>query len=124
MSTNYSADLETRVEPCVFGGNPDCSQCGCAISSGLHWLKDFRLGGLVKLDHIVATSVSIGSTIGVSEKVTVRMSVGGTLRPRHWFKLALSATRKFKRVEQEKNSGECRETIRTEEGSLDRHADF
>lgn len=64
MSTNYSADLETRVEPCIFGGNPDCSQCGCAISSGLHWLKDIRLGGLLKLDHIVATSVSIGSTIG------------------------------------------------------------
>jgi hypothetical protein len=34
MSTNYSADLSTRVEPCIFGGNPDCSQCGCAISSG------------------------------------------------------------------------------------------
>jgi len=27
LSTNYSADLESRVEPCVFGGNPDCSQC-------------------------------------------------------------------------------------------------
>ena len=25
MSVNYSADLETRVEPCVFGGAPDCS---------------------------------------------------------------------------------------------------
>jgi len=50
------------------------------------------------------------------------MSVGGTLRKRHWFKLALSATRKLEKVEQEKNSGECRETIRTEEGSLDRHA--
>jgi MoaA/NifB/PqqE/SkfB family radical SAM enzyme len=64
MSTNYSADLETRVEPCIFGGNPDCSQCGCAISSGLHWLKDIRLAGLVKIDHIAGTSVSIGLTIG------------------------------------------------------------
>jgi len=26
MSTNYSADLQTRVEPCIFGGTPDCSQ--------------------------------------------------------------------------------------------------
>jgi MoaA/NifB/PqqE/SkfB family radical SAM enzyme len=28
MSANYSADLQSRVEPCVFGGAPDCSQCG------------------------------------------------------------------------------------------------
>jgi sulfatase maturation enzyme AslB (radical SAM superfamily) len=64
MSTNYSADLATRVEPCIFGGNPDCSQCGCAISSGLHWFKDFRLAKLVKIDHIATTSVAIGSAVG------------------------------------------------------------
>jgi len=64
MSTNYSADLATRVEPCIFGGDPDCSQCGCAISSGLHSLKEFRLGGLIRLDHIAKGSVSIGSTVG------------------------------------------------------------
>ncbi|MGH9600373.1 MAG: radical SAM protein, partial [Terracidiphilus sp.] len=29
LSKNYSADLKTRVEPCVFGGDPDCAQCGC-----------------------------------------------------------------------------------------------
>ena len=44
MSLNYSADLKTRVEPCIFGGAPDCSQCGCAISSGLHWLKTVKAG--------------------------------------------------------------------------------
>jgi MoaA/NifB/PqqE/SkfB family radical SAM enzyme len=64
MSTNYSADLTSRVEPCIFGGNPDCSQCGCAISSGLHWFKDFRLAGLVKLDPIAKTSMAIGSVVG------------------------------------------------------------
>ncbi len=30
-----SADLRTRITPCQFGGNPDCSQCGCAASMGL-----------------------------------------------------------------------------------------
>ena len=45
MSVNYSADFKTRVEPCVFGGTPDCSQCGCAISSALHWIKDIRAVG-------------------------------------------------------------------------------
>jgi hypothetical protein len=47
MSANYSADLKSRVEPCVFGGVPDCSQCGCAISSGLHWVKPIKLAGPV-----------------------------------------------------------------------------
>jgi MoaA/NifB/PqqE/SkfB family radical SAM enzyme len=64
MSTNYSADLATRVEPCIFGGNPDCSQCGCAISSGLHWLKDMRLGRLVKIENVAAASILFGSLAG------------------------------------------------------------
>jgi MoaA/NifB/PqqE/SkfB family radical SAM enzyme len=64
MSTNYSADLATHVEPCIFGGNPDCSQCGCAISSGLHWLKDIRLGHLVKLESIANASIGVGSLAG------------------------------------------------------------
>ena len=33
MSVNYSADLTTRVEPCVFGGSPDCTRCGCAATA-------------------------------------------------------------------------------------------
>jgi MoaA/NifB/PqqE/SkfB family radical SAM enzyme len=64
MSTNYSADLATRVEPCIFGGNPDCSQCGCAISSGLHWLKDVRLGGMIKIENIAKASIVVGSFVG------------------------------------------------------------
>jgi MoaA/NifB/PqqE/SkfB family radical SAM enzyme len=60
MSANYSADLETRVEPCVFGGNPDCSQCGCAISSGLHWIRGERVVGPLKVDHFIQNSVRIG----------------------------------------------------------------
>src|SRR5262249_7834981 len=36
----------------------------CAISSGLHSLKDLRLAGLVRLDHIAKGSISIGSTVG------------------------------------------------------------
>ena len=60
MSTNYSADLRTRVEPCIFGGNPDCSQCGCAISSGLHWLKTVRVLRLLEVESLVNWSVRIG----------------------------------------------------------------
>ncbi len=60
MSVNYSADFKSRVEPCVFGGTPDCSQCGCAISSGLHWIKSIKLAGPVKIDHFVRGSIAIG----------------------------------------------------------------
>ncbi len=60
MSANYSADLRSRVEPCVFGGVPDCSQCGCAISSGLHWIRGIRLAGPLKIDHFIGSSIQIG----------------------------------------------------------------
>jgi hypothetical protein len=60
MSVNYSADLRSRVEPCVFGGSPDCSQCGCAISTGLHWVRDIKLAGPVKVDHFIEGSLNVG----------------------------------------------------------------
>jgi organic radical activating enzyme len=63
MSTNYSADLRTHVDPCVFGGNPDCSQCGCSISSALHWIRDIRIVGPVKIGHLAGTSLAIGSAV-------------------------------------------------------------
>jgi len=64
MSTNYSSDLKTLVEPCIFGGTPDCSQCGCAISSGLHWLKTIKVGRLVRIETLVNGSVGVGSVLG------------------------------------------------------------
>jgi hypothetical protein len=35
-SKNYSADLVTRAEPCIFDSSPDCSKCGDAESSAAH----------------------------------------------------------------------------------------
>jgi MoaA/NifB/PqqE/SkfB family radical SAM enzyme len=61
MSANYSADLQSRVEPCVFGGTPDCSQCGCSISSALHWIRNIKLAGPVKIDHFVTGSIAVGA---------------------------------------------------------------
>ena len=31
-TTCVSADFERRIEPCQFGGTPDCSSCGCIAS--------------------------------------------------------------------------------------------
>ena len=63
MSTNYSADLVTRVEPCIFGGTPDCSQCGCIVSSGLHHVQKIKVVGPLKIGHLVRTSTAIGSLV-------------------------------------------------------------
>ena len=71
MSANYSADLKSRVEPCVFGGTPDCSQCGCAISSGLHWIQTVKVAGPLKVKHFVGGSVGVGSQVRLATSVSV-----------------------------------------------------
>jgi hypothetical protein len=63
MSVNYSADLRTRVEPCIFGGEPDCSTCGCAVSVGLHWAGNYKIAGPLSVRHLVNASVAIGTTV-------------------------------------------------------------
>jgi hypothetical protein len=63
MSANYSADLRTRVEPCVLGGTPDCSQCGCVASSGMHYLQNMKIAGGVRLGSLVRASMACGKTV-------------------------------------------------------------
>ena len=63
LSRNYSADLVTRVEPCVFGGNPDCSQCGCSASAAAHWIQGMRLLGPLRAAHLLRGSMAIGSLL-------------------------------------------------------------
>lgn len=63
MSLNYSADLQTHVEPCVFGGTPDCSQCGCSISSALHWIRDVKVAGPLRVGHMVRGSLAVGKAM-------------------------------------------------------------
>ncbi|HET9304600.1 MAG TPA: radical SAM protein [Candidatus Sulfotelmatobacter sp.] len=63
MSINFSADLRTHVEPCVFGGTPDCSQCGCSISSALHWIRDEKIVGPLRVGHMVRSSLAVGTSV-------------------------------------------------------------
>jgi sulfatase maturation enzyme AslB (radical SAM superfamily) len=63
MSVNYTADLKTNVEPCVFGGDPDCSQCGCSISAGLHWIGGISVAGPLKVKHLVRASMATGRVV-------------------------------------------------------------
>lgn len=62
-TTCISADLQTRVDPCQFGGNPACEECGCIASSGLAALGNYRLGGLVPIAAIFAGSRAVGDTL-------------------------------------------------------------
>src|SRR5882724_4719713 len=55
-----SADLKTSVEPCQFGGDPDCSRCGCIASMGLAAVGNQRLIGPITAGHIFWTSLAIG----------------------------------------------------------------
>jgi organic radical activating enzyme len=63
MSVNYTADLKTRVEPCVFGGDPDCAQCGCSASAALHWIGEMPVFAGIRVKHLVRGSMGIGSWI-------------------------------------------------------------
>lgn len=74
MSANFSADLQSRVEPCVFGGTPDCSQCGCAISSGLHWIRSYTVAGPLKVNHIIGSSIGVGMLVNRLRRGSRRLS--------------------------------------------------
>ncbi|MBI4456732.1 MAG: radical SAM protein [Acidobacteria bacterium] len=59
-----TADLRRRIIPCQFGGNPDCSQCGCVASAGLEAVGRYRLPMGVSVGSIFNLSLKIGSLIG------------------------------------------------------------
>jgi MoaA/NifB/PqqE/SkfB family radical SAM enzyme len=55
-----SADLKTKIVPCQFGGNPDCSSCGCMASMGLAAIGEHRLAGVVPVGAIFRASLAVG----------------------------------------------------------------
>ena len=64
-----SADLTTRVEPCQFGGDPDCSRCGCMASMGLAAVGHRKLVGSITAGHIFWTSTAIGRHLQRAENM-------------------------------------------------------
>jgi sulfatase maturation enzyme AslB (radical SAM superfamily) len=55
-----SADLQTKITPCQFGGNPDCASCGCIASMGLASIAAHKLGGFLPVGAIFKASIAIG----------------------------------------------------------------
>jgi MoaA/NifB/PqqE/SkfB family radical SAM enzyme len=59
-TTTISADIKTVITPCQFGGNPDCSQCGCIASMGLAAVGAHKLAGIIPVKPIFDLSFLIG----------------------------------------------------------------
>jgi MoaA/NifB/PqqE/SkfB family radical SAM enzyme len=59
-TTTISADLTTRITPCQFGGNPDCSNCGCIASAGLAAVARHQLFGFIPIGSIFTNSLKVG----------------------------------------------------------------
>jgi MoaA/NifB/PqqE/SkfB family radical SAM enzyme len=55
-----SADLNTRITPCQFGGSPDCAQCGCIASMGLAAVGHYRVAGPLTAGHLFMASDRLG----------------------------------------------------------------
>jgi organic radical activating enzyme len=73
-----SADLKTRVTPCQFGGDPDCSHCGCLASMGLAAIGHHKLAGFVPVGALYLASARIGETVSRfrNRRATRRNQVG------------------------------------------------
>ena len=68
-TTCVSADFEHRISPCQFGGNPDCSNCGCIASAFMSALGNHRVAGGIPVGALFDGSVRIGDRVrGMRER--------------------------------------------------------
>jgi MoaA/NifB/PqqE/SkfB family radical SAM enzyme len=58
-----SADLERRITPCQFGGDPDCASCGCIASASFEAISRHRLPGGLRVRQIFDASVMTGRVV-------------------------------------------------------------
>jgi MoaA/NifB/PqqE/SkfB family radical SAM enzyme len=71
-TTTVSADLETKITPCQFGGRPVCSECGCMASAGLASIGRHKIGGLLRVETIFDLSHRIGRQVVAARNGTGR----------------------------------------------------
>jgi organic radical activating enzyme len=57
---SVTADLKSRITPCQFGGDPDCSQCGCLASAAINTVGAYRVLGIMPLRTLYEVSDRIG----------------------------------------------------------------
>lgn len=61
VTQTVSADFQTAITPCQFGGDPDCSQCGCMASMALAAVGSYKVGGLIPAGALFRQSVRFGA---------------------------------------------------------------
>ncbi len=61
-TATISADLTTHVTPCQFGGDPDCSQCGCIASMALAAVGHYHVLGPLTAGHLFMASDRLGKS--------------------------------------------------------------
>lgn len=76
-TTCVSADFEHRITPCQFGGNPDCSQCGCIASAALKAVGAHRLRGGLRVGAIFEQSFRIGQAVRARREARVEPALSG-----------------------------------------------
>jgi sulfatase maturation enzyme AslB (radical SAM superfamily) len=60
-TTCISADLKTGIGPCQFGGDPDCSRCGCMASMALAAIGSHKVVGPITAKRLFMASASVGN---------------------------------------------------------------
>ena len=64
-----SADLKTKITPCQFGGDPDCSQCGCIASMALAAVGNHRVIGGLTAGQIFRVSNGVGAAVAKAKNL-------------------------------------------------------
>ena len=75
-TVSVTADLKGRITPCQFGGDPDCSQCGCLASAGMNSMGEMRVLGL-PLREVYEASSRIGRGVSRWRSVRETRAAGG-----------------------------------------------
>jgi sulfatase maturation enzyme AslB (radical SAM superfamily) len=70
----FSSDMERRITPCQFGGNPDCSNCGCIASAGLEAIGRHRLTGGIPVGRIFYASMKVGQAVARFRGTTIQQT--------------------------------------------------
>lgn len=68
----FSSDLERKITPCQFGGNPDCLNCGCMASAGLEAIGRHRLRGGIPVGKIFYASLKVGKAVQKLREATIQ----------------------------------------------------
>jgi sulfatase maturation enzyme AslB (radical SAM superfamily) len=73
-----SSDFQKKITPCQFGGDPDCTNCGCIASAGLEAIGRHRVKG-VPLGKIFYASLAVGEMVArFRGGITAPRSTAGT----------------------------------------------